>query len=73
MPRHRSHLRPDPTGPELDRLRRAYADSDVPVREIERRFGVHSEKLMALARREGWKLRRPSSAGAHHVDAGATT
>lgn len=63
MPHRRPHRRPDPTGPELARMEEAYVNSEAPVREIERRFGVHSERLMAIARREGWPLRRPKGVG----------
>lgn len=48
----------DPTGGELERLRKAYVDHDVPVREIGRRFRIDANRLTSLARRHGWPLRR---------------
>lgn len=40
------------------RLRKAYVESDVPRAEIERRFGIAGATIVAIAKREGWPLRK---------------
>lgn len=48
----------EPTGAELDRLRKAYADRDITVLELQRRFRLSDYRIVAIAVREGWPLRR---------------
>ena len=58
MSRHRSRGQLDPPPAVMARLRKAYVESDVPVRDIHRRFGVNTRRLAEIARREGWPMRR---------------
>lgn len=62
MSRHRKRRMDEPTGAEKERLRKAYADRDVLVSDILRRFSMCQERLIALAVREGWPLRRLKAA-----------
>ena len=55
MSRHRSKVPSDLPPAVLARLRKAYVETDVPVRDIDRRFGVDTRRLAEIARREGWR------------------
>jgi transposase-like protein len=58
MSRHRSKVPSDLPPAVKERLRKAYVESDVPVRDIDRRFGVDTRRLAEIARREGWPMRK---------------
>lgn len=47
---------------EKERVRKLYVETDVPTRDISRRFGRTHGWLTALATREKWPPRRKSTA-----------
>lgn len=60
MPRHRSKIPTEMPPAVKERLRKAYVEDDVPVRDLEARFGMGNKAIAATAAREGWPMRKKS-------------
>jgi hypothetical protein len=58
--RHRSKVKVELSPAVKERLRKAYLDDTIILRDIGRRFGMGEQKVIEYATREGWPMRKKS-------------
>lgn len=66
----RRYYIPDPPAPEMERLRKAYADRAITMSVLSARFRMSDDRITRIATSQGWPL-RPVARSRRREEAGA--